>query len=81
MSQVEQTKLLDIVERGGDKPIVIALDGLVAPEPTSALEETGRIAVFSTIERGLRALSRLHERWQYLASLKQGAWRIQRRAW
>ena len=73
MSQVEQTKLLDIVERGGGKPIVIALDGLVAPEPTAALEKTGRIAVFPTIERGLRALSRLHQRWRYLAAIEQGA--------
>jgi len=73
MSQTEQTKLLDIVERGGDKPIVIPLEGFVAPESNWELESTGKIAVFPTIERGLRALSRLHDRWKYLATVEEGS--------
>lgn len=66
--QAEQkAKVLEIIERGGEKPILRWPDTPEVEQPGAALEKTGRIAVFSSVDRALRALSHLHGRWSYLS--------------
>ena len=71
----EQTKLTEIVNRGREKPIVGWPDRTAGQGEQLAvtLEETGNVVLFPSIERALRALSCLNERWQYLSSIEQGA--------
>jgi len=69
----EQTaRVLEIVERGGEKPIVYWPSGPEAEQLRAALEKTGKIAAFPTMERALRALSHLNARWRYLSTNEEG---------
>lgn len=73
MAQTEQSKLLEVIERADDKPVVCSLDLPEARGSSEALEKTGKVSFFPTMERALRALSRLNERRQYLLSIEQGS--------
>jgi acyl-CoA synthetase (NDP forming) len=67
MQAEQKAKVLEIIERGGEKPILRWPDTPEVEQPGAALEKTGRIAVFSSVDRALRALSHLHGRWSYLS--------------
>lgn len=60
--------MLDIVERAGAKPVVWWLYGPEVEPLKAVLEKTGRMAVFPTVDRALRALSRLNARWEFLTA-------------
>ena len=68
MARTEQGKLLEVIKKAADKPIVYSLDLPEARGPLAALEETGKMASFPTMERALRALSRLYARWRSLTT-------------
>lgn len=74
VAHTEEKKLLEIVERGSDKPIVCwpgtaGVEQRVGVEQRrAALEKTGKVVFFPTMERALRALSSLHTRWRYVST-------------
>jgi len=57
------TTMFEIVD-SARKPVVYWLYGPEVEPLKAALEKTGRVAVFPTVERALRALSRLSARWE-----------------
>jgi acetyltransferase len=52
-------------EKFREKPIVIWLYGPKAEALASRMERTGRVLVYPTLERAVRALSRLNQYWEY----------------